>query len=248
MGRSISSVAALRPATATALLSEDLQSARPEAEPPRGAEAEERWIDDAYRHLAAMDTAALERILWRAFLALGARRFLEGVVAPLLSRVGTAWAAGRLSPAQEHLGSGVLERVLTWMNDPSRHDGSGPGVVIATLPGERHALGARLAAVAAQAEGWQTTYLGPDLPVDEIAAAARSVGAKTIAISAIQTDRAEETRAALSALRDLLDADVEILVGGAGARPLRSEPLPPGIEISENLSPFARPRPDSVDS
>jgi len=241
MGRSISSVASLPPEAADALLSEDLE-ASPTGDPQGGSESGEDWVDDAYRHMTAMDTEGLERTLWRGLLALGARAFLDQVAAPLLSRVGAGWKAGRVSPAQEHMGSGVLERVLTWMTDPSKAAPGGPDIIIATLPGERHALGARLAAAAAQAEGWRTTYLGADLPLDEIASAARRVGAKTVAISAVQTDRSDETRSSLAALRGILDPDVTIMVGGAGAQVLKNERLPAGIEIFEDLGGFATDR------
>lgn len=241
MGRSISSVASLPPEAAEDLLSEDLKASAGGEGASETASGED-WVDDAYTHMAAMDTEALERTLWRAFLALGAKAFLDQVAAPLLSRVGAAWKAGRVSPAQEHLGSGVLERVLTWMNDPSKAVQSGPHLVVATLPGERHALGARLAAAAAQVEGWRTTYLGADLPVEEIASAVRRVGAKTVAISAVQTDRSDETRASLVTLRGLLEPDVTIMVGGAGAQPLKGGRLPDGVEIFDGLDGFAPPR------
>lgn len=239
MGRSISSVASLPPEAAKALLSEDLESVVPPSGASQADTTDRDWVEDAYRHLTAMDTDALERALWRAFLSLGAKPFLSHVAAPLLSRVGAEWAAGRVTPAQEHLGSGVLERVLAWMNDPSKAAPSGPTVVVATLPGEQHALGARLAAAAAAVEGWRTTYLGADLPVEEIAEAARSVGAKTVAISAVQTDQVEKTRRSLVALRETLDADVDLMVGGAGAQALRSGDLPPGIAIFDGLEGFA---------
>jgi len=241
MGRSISSVAILPPDAAEALLSEDLEASAGTGERAIDA-AEQSWVDDAYDHMTSMDTDALERTLWRAFLAVGARAFLDEVVGPLLTRVGQGWAAGRVSPAQEHLGSGVLERVLTWMNDPAKSDRSGPTVVLATLPGEQHALGARLAAAAASVEGWRTAYLGADLPPEEIADAARRVGARAVAISTVQTDRVPETLAQLTRLRELLDSGIGLMVGGAAARLLRQERLPAGILVFEGLEAFALPQ------
>jgi methanogenic corrinoid protein MtbC1 len=240
MGRSISSVAELPPEAAEALLSEDLEATAGGDGASRGG-VEESWVEEAFAHLTSMDAPALERTLWRAFLTLGARPFLDQVAAPLLARVGTAWAAGRVSPAQEHLGSGVMERILTWMNDPSKVDVSGPTVVIATLPDEPHALGARLAAAAAAAEGWRTVYLGADLPVDQIADAAENVGAQRVAISAVKTERVGDTAAHLTKLRELLSPDVTLMVGGAAARLLSPHKLPAGVLVFENLDAFARP-------
>lgn len=240
MGRSIGMVASLPPEAAEALLSEDLEAA-PAANGPGTAETEESWVDDGYRHIVALDATALERLLWRAFLSLGAKRFLVGVATPLLARVGSGWSAGRISPAQEHMGSAVLERVLAWMTDPSMAAEDGPRVVVATLPGERHGLGARLATAAATVEGWHTTYLGTDLPVEDIAAAATELGAKAVAISAVRTDAPRETIDDLKALRNLLAPEITMMVGGAGARLLKPEQLPSGVELFDNLDGFAGP-------
>jgi DNA-binding transcriptional MerR regulator/methylmalonyl-CoA mutase cobalamin-binding subunit len=238
MGRSIGAVAALPPQDATALLSEDREAAPTER--PADPQGHDSWVDDAFRSMIAMDHETLERTLWRAFRSLGARDFLEGVAAPLLERVGSSWAAGRVTPAQEHLASGVLERVLTWMNDPTLSAAEGPRLVVATLPGERHALGARLAAAAATLDGWRTTYLGADLPASEIADAARNVGADAVAISVVQSGRAKEAERDLAELRALLDPQVPIVVGGAAARLLSR--LPAGVQAWQDLGSFGELR------
>lgn len=240
IGRSISSVAALPREAAEALLAEDREAVpgRDGAPPP---ESEGAWVDDAYRHITDMDAGALERTLWRSFLALGAKQFLVQVAAPLLSRVGRAWAAGAVSPAQEHFGSSVLERVLTWIDDPSRSNQDGPTVLIGTLPGEQHALGARLAAAAASLEGWHTVYLGPGLPVDEIAGAARNVGAEAVAISAVQTHDIPGTAKHLTELRGLLGPETALIVGGGAARLLSRDRLPAGVRVFDSLDAFALP-------
>lgn len=238
MGRSIGSVAALPAEDARALLSEDREAAPPDLSTEPNGHA---WVDDAYRCMIRMDNEALERTLWRAFRSLGAKAFLEGVAAPLLERVGSSWAVGTVTPAQEHLASGVLERVLAWMNDPALSPGDGPRLVVATLPGERHALGARLVAAAAAIDGWRTTYLGPDLPVSEIAAAARNVDADAVAISAVRTDRARETERDLVELRELVDPEVRIIVGGAAVAHLLQR-LPTGVEVCQDLNGFTELR------
>lgn len=240
MGRSIGRVAALPAPAAEALLSEDLEAAPVDAG-SLPAEEQEPWVDDAYGHLTNFDSRSLEQVLWRALRSLGARHFLGGVVAPLLARVGTGWAAGRVTPGQEHLGTGALERVLAWMNDPAMSSADGPRVVVTTLPGDRHALGARLAAAAAAVEGWHVTYLGADLPLEDIAAAASKTGAQAVAISVVRTDSTSETANALADLRDLLGPDVTVMVGGSGARLLKPGQLPTGVEIVEDLDGFALP-------
>jgi methylmalonyl-CoA mutase cobalamin-binding subunit len=72
--------------------------------------------------------------------------------------------------------------------------------------------------VVAAAEGWQVIYLGPNLPAEEIAAAAHSKAATAVALSVVfpPDDRllADEIRR----LRRVLDRHIVLVVGGRAAR------------------------------
>ena len=236
MGRSISSVASLDLEEAAALLSED-RSAAAAAEPARHADdALEAWTDQAYGRIGAMDDEGLERVLWRAFTTLGAPRFLDGVAVPLLHRVGQGWEAGEVTAAEEHLGSEVVDRVLAEVTDRYIKNGSGPRLVVGTLPGERHGLGARLVAAAAALEGWTVKYLGTDLPAAEIAEAASRLDAEAVAISVVASEMVNEQAApALAELRRLLPARVALLVGGRASALLDADRIPAGVTVLHGL-------------
>ena len=170
-GRTISLVAGLSDEEAGALLQEDRVAAGSSAQ-AGGAQTAAEVVDQAYARVLAFDAEGLDRLLWRAALTLGGKVFLSDVVGPLLDRVGRGWAEGEASPAQEHLGSEVVDQLLERLVATSRAE-DGPAMVVSTLPGERHGLGARLVSTAAVLDGWSVKYLGTDLPVSEIAAAAR---------------------------------------------------------------------------
>jgi len=229
-GRSISSVARLPAEEAKALLLEDRAAAVPVHAAPPGASLQ-AWIDQAYDLVRSLDDDGLERILWRAFTTLGAHRFLGGVVTPLLWKIGSGWAEGDVSPAQEHLASEVIDRVLAELTDRSLPTTNGTRLVVATLPGERHGLGARLVAVAAALQGWSAKNLGTDLPPTEIAAAATTLGAKAVAISVVTSEIVRDTIAALEELRTLLPRDVALWVGGRASKLLAESRLPDGIHV-----------------
>ncbi len=240
LGRSISSVASLPMDRALALLAEDRTHARaPVAVASGNGRAAD--VNSAYAHLRALDGAALERLLWRSFMALGARTFVESVAAPLLERIGEGWEEGDVTPAHEHLGSAIIDRVLSWMSDPNSHIAQdGPAMVIATLPGERHGLGARLAAATASVEGWRTVYLGTDLPAQDIAGAAAQIGASAVAISVVGSQDLEGMLRSVQELRRALAPRVRIVLGGRSARLLPQEHLPAGIDVVEGLSGLER--------
>lgn len=164
----------------------------------------------------------LETILLRASTLLGAPRFLEEVVAPFMERVGIEWHGGRLSPAHEHLATASVQRVVVRVLGTLGEPEGGPAIVVAAPTGERHEIGALLAAAAAASEGWKVVYLGPDLPGADIAAAAVATRARAVGLSVVYVDRPERVAAEVRAAREGIPASVPLLVGGSGARAVAS--------------------------
>jgi hypothetical protein len=105
-------VSGLSEEAAAELLSEDRAASVAESFAAAGPNSE-GWVDRAYAQAQALDAIGLERTLWRAVMNLDARSFLDEVVADLLDLIGSEWSAGRITPAQEHLASEVLDRVRT---------------------------------------------------------------------------------------------------------------------------------------
>lgn len=235
-GRSIGSVASLTEAEAQALVEEDRAH-----EPPTGAlRATDGvplgWLTGAYQATLELDSIRLERLLRGATLALGADRFLEEVIVPLLVQIGDEWTRERISPAQEHMASGVIERALQEVT-PIPMTGGRPVMIVSTLPGERHALGARLVAAVAGLEGWQTTYLGPDLPVPEVVRSAQTIDAAAVAISVVHGSAEGGQADDVRELRTSLPPSVDLLVGGRAALGLfDSGPVPDGVRVLYDLN------------
>lgn len=173
-------------------------------------------VGELLEAVRAYDGDRLEEAFRRAALTRSAHGLIEEVVAPMMVRIGEAWERGEISPAQEHLASAVVMRTLGWLLENCEPTGDAPRAVVATPAGQVHNLGALLAASTAAASGWRVTYLGGDLPAAEIARTAREVGARAIALSAVQpeaSDLAEE----LEQLRAKAPEGVPLLVGGRAA-------------------------------
>jgi DNA-binding transcriptional MerR regulator/methylmalonyl-CoA mutase cobalamin-binding subunit len=228
-GRSISSVALLSPSEAAALLMED-EAAASASERVSAAEASpDHWTDQAYARVRGLDDAGLDRTLRRALATLGAHRFLADVAAPLLHRVGTGWHSGDITPAQEHLGSAVVDRVVSEIAAHSVANEASKRLVVGTLQGELHALGARLVAAQAALDGWRVSYLGADLPAAEIAAAATALGADAVGVSMVSHDNLRARTRELLTLRSKLEPEVPLLVGGSASASLDPAVLGAGI-------------------
>lgn len=238
-GRSIQQLAGLSDEDLQALVAEDLGEGWTSTggPPPSGAAAAAETIERAWVAITRLDADTLEALLRGAAVARGLQGLAEEIVRPLLVRVGEAWTLGQISPAHEHIASATLRRILSWMTDAtSRGGGAGPRLVLATPSGERHELGAMMAAVAAATAGWQVTYLGPDLPADALAQAARSVGARAVGLSIVRTDAAH--REYLLELRRQLDSGVQIIVGGPAAEGLAGMEDLAGIARASGLDDF----------
>ncbi len=166
------------------------------------------------------DSGGLRRGLLAEWARLGAAAFVTDRVAPLVREIGEGWAAGRLQVRHEHFASEVLLDVLGTLRQPFAERAAGPLVVLATLPGELHALGLQMAALLFAASGWRVVDLGTDCPVAQIAETARELraSAAAVSISAVSRPRAAQ---GLRELRAQLPPSCRLFAGGDGA-PARS--------------------------
>ena len=227
-GRTISVVSTLTESAAEALLLEDQVMANSTARPSENTDPAV-WVEQAYSQVLKLDSHGLEDTLWQAAMTIGAHTLLDEVITALLERIGNGWIADEIAPAQEHLATGVIVRVLHRVTE--YRNNNGPTLVVATLPGEMHGLGAQLTSSAAILEGWRVAHLGTDLPVGEIASAAENLGAHSVAISVTKGSNIEQTANQLLELRRLMDRKVHLLVGGGSAHLLNSDQLPDGMSV-----------------
>ena len=163
----------------------------------------------------------------------------DGVViacCPGLNEVGDRWEDGRLCVASEHLASSLLRSLLGGLLRPMSAAAQAPPILFTTPPGERHELGALIAAVSTIDAGGLAIFLGPDLPFAEVALAAAASGAAAVAIGVCQRDGAVPS-ALLGNLRELMPSHVELWVGGRGASDLA---LPPGSARVADLDELER--------
>ena len=235
-GRNISQVAPLSVEELEELVQED-QAERVGAPVPQPLQnvSVAGILEQAERAVKEMDPGCLERVLTRGAMALPVPTLIDDVLVPLLAGIGTSWESGKLGPAHEHIASVVIRRFLEWLLGTVAVEGKVPVLVAATPAGERHELGALLAAVSAGAEGWRAVFLGPDLPADEIAAAALRLQADVVALSIVDPGQAEQAPAEIQDLRARLPSSIRILVGGPESLTQEVASRVPGVLIQDNM-------------
>lgn len=176
--------------------------------------APERRVTAALRLVADYDAETLEALLRRAAVDFPAPVLIEEVLAPLLGRVGESWRAGEIGPGQEHMASAAVTRAVGWLMEAMPPAPGAPVLIVATPAGHRHELGALLVAATAVSEGWRVSYMAPDLPAADIAAAATRLGARAVAVSLVYPEADPATAGEIRALRDVLPASVQLMAGG----------------------------------
>ena len=238
-GRNISQVASMPTAELQGLVREDEVERRGPGSPePLGGSSTVKVLEKAQRAVDAMDAGELERVLTRGAMAFPVPTVLDEVVVPLLGTIGTAWATGRLGPAHEHLASVVIRRFLEWMLGTVDVGRGAPVLLAATTAGERHELGALLSAVSAAAEGWDGVFLGPDLPAEEIVAAALRLEAEVVALSCVDSQTAGSLAGEVKRIRERLPADVRLVLGGPVAISRATELAMDGVRVLASLREF----------
>lgn len=216
-GRQIGQLATLSDRDLAAQLVEDqsAEAAAPESTPDDGPSA--TLAEQAFQAVRDLDSARLDGMLRRAVIELEPSVYLDRLMSPLLWRIGQAWTDDEITPAHEHLASGVVRSVSGWLLENLPGEEGAPIVVVATPAGHLHELGALAAAVAAASAGWAVRYLGADLPAADIALAVENTGAEALALSLVFPRANPAIAGELRLLRDSVSSSVPIVVGGGGA-------------------------------
>ena len=199
-GHAISHVATLKDA--------DIRQLLGEAAPSSDAAV----VTQLLMHVHAYDAESLYQGLIAAAHDREAADFCDGIAAPLLREVGEYWLADISLTAKEHVTSSAVTAALTRLTEPGQEAPRGVAV-FATLPHDRHVIGAQMAAYVASRYGYRTLVLGSGASPDEVANVAKSMRAAAVGISLVYQD-GNHTSRDLAARLD----GIPLLVGGAKAQ------------------------------
>jgi len=187
--------------------------AKKTSRPPREEKPATDLIDLVLASVENFDGVRAAEELNRLAALLAPRDLICQVVIPLMREVGVRWHDGKLAIAQEHLVSEIVRNLLGSMIRLFSPSNPIIKMVLATPAGESHEFGILAAAMLASLAGVEPVFLGPDLPAQEIADAARRTSAKVIALSI--TIQSQTTQVELDTLAALMPEEAELWVGGA---------------------------------
>jgi methanogenic corrinoid protein MtbC1 len=179
-------------------------------------------LNSALAAIKSFNAADLEQTLNRASTELSRPAFLRQTLAPLIEQIGVYRQSGQIEAIQEHLATAIIRTFLGNLLQTKALGKNAPRIVFTTPPAELHELGALLAAVTADYQGWDAIYLGPSLPPDSIAAAVSLSRARAVGLSIVYQEWPYGLEAELRKLRILLPREVALFIGGRAVPAYRS--------------------------
>jgi methanogenic corrinoid protein MtbC1 len=174
-------------------------------------------IDSLLQALGRDDVATLRAGLRQAAADLGPKPFVVRVAQPLSVRVGELWSQGALEVRHEHLLTECLSAQLTLLASTHEIAVHAPRVLLATLPNERHGLGLEMIEVYLGSSQASPLRIGVDTPPEQIAEAARGLGADAVGLLVTQASDLKASAKQIRWLLAELPRKVAIWIGGGGA-------------------------------
>lgn len=189
------------------------------------------WVEEVIVSLGQLDSERARSLFEDRAATVGMEAFAREEALPLLYEIGERWRAGEFSVAGEHLATSLIRSMLTGQLFSKKADASGPAIVFATPSGEDHDMGLLIAALTAAEAGASVTFLGANMPADDLVRCAISSHADVLALGLV-TLPPEVAMPILETIRASLPRHIEIWLGGAGAQ--RCGPID-GVDQLSNL-------------
>lgn len=166
-------------------------------------------IDAAVR---VLDQSATTAAVARTIEVLGPEAAMVEVLLPYLVRLGRQWENGEVTVAHEHFASHIIRRHIGAQGAELNPTGRRTAIV-ACPPGERHDIGALMAAVALSRKGWSVRFLGADTPIAAIDAIASTLRTDVVVLGGTRRTVFEAVVPLVQRLRSV----TQVAIGGAGA-------------------------------
>jgi methanogenic corrinoid protein MtbC1 len=133
-----------------------------------GPNPPQRLVRPLYEALVEMDEDRADQVMEQAFALYAMSTIYIEVITPALVEMGEAWHRGEIFISSEHFATSYMRgRLLGLMKAyPNRVDM--PVVFVGCAQHEHHEIGALIFALMLRQEGFNVTYLGQDIPIDDL--------------------------------------------------------------------------------
>lgn len=142
----------------------------------------------------------------------------EEIMKTALYKVGELWEYNLISVAAEHLATSISESVMNEIYDKIIADErASKKVVLSCIEGEQHQVGIKMVADIFEMHGWDSLFLGSDVPSSEFISYINETSPELIAISISIYSRMNQLQNLVIELTKLFP-NIEIIIGGQAFR------------------------------
>lgn len=136
--------------------------------------SDEYYITSLVNAGLQFDECSFEKIFSHCLLKFSLKECYTKIIYPLLQRLGLLWSANQLPPASEHFVSNLLRQKLYTAIDALPAANNDRPTWLCFLPeDEFHEIGLLFASWLIRSAGHKVIYLGTNVPIESVAAAAR---------------------------------------------------------------------------
>lgn len=161
-------------------------------------------------------TEARQRILQAVESGTTVRDLYLTVFQPALRDIGRLWQSGHVSVAEEHYFTAATQVIMSQLYPYIFTERkAGPTMVSTCVTGELHEIGVRMLTDFFEMEGWDTHYLGANMPIPAIVETVAELQPKLLCVSVTITSHLGMLETLLQSVRALPEGPgIKVLVGG----------------------------------
>ncbi|MBI5483773.1 MAG: cobalamin B12-binding domain-containing protein [Deltaproteobacteria bacterium] len=143
----------------------------------------------------------------------------------VLYEIGRLWETNRISVADEHMGTAITQYVMSNLYQHLEISSEQRGRLVMTgIQGELHQVGANMVADVLEADGWNTVFLGTNVPADGVLQSIRNHKADLFGISSTMLFNIPKVSQLVEEVRKEFGDSVRIMLGGGAFRALKELP------------------------
>jgi DNA-binding transcriptional MerR regulator len=185
------------------------------------------YINDLIGCLLSFDEAGFEKVFSASVLRVGLSETMLKVIYPFLIKAGILWTVNKTIPVQEHFASCIIRRKLMAAIDGvipmARKEAK---FLLFLPPDEWHEIGLLFSDYVLRSNGYNTVYLGANLPVEDVAEIAATVNPQFLLIFFVASRSVEEVNKLIEHYSGI-STNIKVLITG-------SHELLSGVKLPKN--------------
>lgn len=175
----------------------------------------ENYITPLYEALVSHNEEETSNLMKEVFAGYDLMTVCMQIISPVMVQIGDAWYHGRIGIATEHFASTYVRGKLLSLLQAYPCKRNAPSFLVGSGPNEQHELGSLMFAALLRTSGYCVEYLGPDIPLDDLAEYAGEQNTDVVILSASMEPTALELKKMQEKLNRLRRPPLFGFAGGA---------------------------------